>query len=62
MVFIVVIFRGAKEQTIKEQNLLAPQNNNIPAPPSPAPSSPLSAALNSSVKPHLHRIASLVKK
>lgn len=53
--------RGAKEQVLKEQsngNLVS--NTNI-SPPSPAPSSPL-AALNSSVKPHLNRIASLVKK
>ncbi|KAJ8917546.1 hypothetical protein NQ315_005595 [Exocentrus adspersus] len=53
-------YLGAKEQVIKEQNL-APTKNNNATPPSPAPSSPLSA-LNSSVKPHLHRIASLVKK
>jgi hypothetical protein len=53
-------YLGAKEQVFKEQTLAPSQNNNIP-PPSPAPSSPL-AALNSSMKPHLHRIASLVKK
>ncbi|XP_049822792.1 general transcriptional corepressor trfA-like isoform X2 [Aethina tumida] len=53
-------YLGAKEQVYKEQTLAPTQNNNI-SPPSPAPSSPL-AALNSSVKPHLHRIASLVKK
>ncbi|RZC39576.1 schwannomin-interacting protein 1-like, partial [Asbolus verrucosus] len=53
-------YLGAKEQVFKEQTLAPLQNNNIP-PPSPAPSSPL-AVLNSSMKPHLHRIASLVKK
>jgi len=56
-------YLGAKEQTLKEQNI-ATQNNNItPASTtlSSPPRSPL-AALNSSVKPHLHRIASLVKK
>ncbi|CAH0556421.1 unnamed protein product [Brassicogethes aeneus] len=53
-------YLGAKEQVFKEQNLAPTQNNNV-SPPSPAPSSPL-AALNSSVKPHLHRIANLVKK
>ncbi|XP_022918764.1 schwannomin-interacting protein 1 homolog [Onthophagus taurus] len=53
-------YLGAKEQSLKDQNQSTIQNNNIP-PPSPAPSSPL-AALNSSMKPHLHRIASLVKK
>lgn len=58
--FVIVIHRGAKEQSLKEQNQATTQNNNLP-PPSPAPSSPL-AALNSTVKPHLHRIASLVKK
>ncbi|XP_050510203.1 uncharacterized protein LOC114327075 [Diabrotica virgifera virgifera] len=52
-------YLGAKEQVLKEQNLPPTKNNNTP--PSPAPSSPLQA-LNSSVKPHLHRIASLVKK
>lgn len=54
----LLFFRGAKEQ-IKEKNVS--QNNNV-APPSPAPSSPLAAALNSSVKPHFNRIANLVKK
>ncbi|XP_018568822.1 general transcriptional corepressor trfA [Anoplophora glabripennis] len=53
-------YLGAKEQVLKEQTL-APTRNNNTTPPSPAPSSPLSA-LNSTVKPHLHRIASLVKK
>ncbi|KAI4464756.1 schwannomin interacting protein 1 [Holotrichia oblita] len=53
-------YLGAKEQSLKEQTQATTQNNNLP-PPSPAPSSPL-AALNSTVKPHLHRIASLVKK
>ncbi|XP_074029934.1 schwannomin interacting protein 1 isoform X2 [Leptinotarsa decemlineata] len=52
-------YLGAKEQVIKGQNLVPTKNNNTP--PSPAPSSPLSA-LNVSVRPHLHRIASLVKK
>ncbi|CAG9863025.1 unnamed protein product [Phyllotreta striolata] len=52
-------YLGAKEQVIKEQNLAPTTNNNTP--PSPAPSSPLQA-LNSTVKPHLHRIANLVKK
>lgn len=56
----MTIYRGAKEQSLKEQNLAPTQNNNA-APPTPAPSSPL-AALNSSVKPHLNRIANLVKK
>ncbi|KAJ8972578.1 hypothetical protein NQ314_000106 [Rhamnusium bicolor] len=54
-------YLGAKEQVIKEQNLAPTKQNNNITPPSPAPSSPLSV-LNSSVKPHLHRIASLVKK
>lgn len=58
-------FLGAKEQTIKEQSSLltsmptisvASTNNNNGS--STAPASPL-AALN--VRPHLHRIASLVK-
>ncbi|XP_060516873.1 schwannomin-interacting protein 1 homolog [Cylas formicarius] len=53
-------YLGAKEQVLKEQCISTPQNNNLP-PPSPAPSSPL-ATINSTVKPHLHRIASLVKK
>ncbi|XP_056639444.1 general transcriptional corepressor trfA [Diorhabda sublineata] len=52
-------YLGAKEQVIKEQIMLPSKNNNTP--PSPAPSSPLQS-LNSTVKPHLHRIASLVKK
>ncbi|CAH1102983.1 unnamed protein product [Psylliodes chrysocephalus] len=52
-------YLGAKEQVLKDQNLAPTRNNNTP--PSPAPPSPLQA-LNSTVKPHLHRIASLVKK
>ncbi|KAJ8977714.1 hypothetical protein NQ317_007262 [Molorchus minor] len=54
-------YLGAKEQNLREQNLTTTKHNNNLTPPSPAPASPLSA-LNSSVKPHLHRIASLVKK
>ncbi|KAK9872319.1 hypothetical protein WA026_017127 [Henosepilachna vigintioctopunctata] len=54
-------YLGAKEQTLKVQSgFTTPTPNNI-SPPSPAPPSPLTA-LNNSVKPHLHRIASLVKK
>lgn len=55
-------FLGDKEHRMKEQSVsnLSTSNNNI-SPPSPAPSSPL-ATLNNTVKPHLHRIASLVKK
>ncbi|KAH1001808.1 hypothetical protein HUJ04_005774 [Dendroctonus ponderosae] len=53
-------YLGAKEQVLKDQGPVpTPQNNNIP--PSPAPSSPLTS-LNNSVRPHLNRIASLVKK
>ncbi|KAK5646291.1 hypothetical protein RI129_004755 [Pyrocoelia pectoralis] len=55
-------YLGAKEQRIKEQHIT--QNNNITPLSttfSSPPRSPL-AALNSSVKPHLHRIANLVKK
>ncbi|XP_044743289.1 putative uncharacterized protein DDB_G0282133 [Chrysoperla carnea] len=50
-------YLGAKEQSVKEQKLITPPvvNNNIP-PPSPL------MAISSSMKPRLHRIASLVKK
>ncbi|XP_050295779.1 uncharacterized protein LOC126735738 [Anthonomus grandis grandis] len=55
-------YLGAKEQVLKEQQLApTPQNNNLLPPPSPAPSSPLTT-LNNTVRPHLNRIASLVKK
>ncbi|KAL1514282.1 hypothetical protein ABEB36_003563 [Hypothenemus hampei] len=54
-------YLGAKEQVAKEQNLApTPQNNNLTEPMS-ATSSPL-ASLNNTVRPHLNRIASLVKK
>ncbi|KAK4879728.1 hypothetical protein RN001_007874, partial [Aquatica leii] len=55
-------YLGAKEQTLKEQNIT--QNNNVTPASTTLPSPPRSplAALNSSVKPHLHRIANLVKK
>ncbi|XP_045470172.1 general transcriptional corepressor trfA isoform X2 [Harmonia axyridis] len=52
-------YLGAKEQILKDQT--GPVSNNNITPPSPAPPSPLTV-LNNSVKPHLHRIASLVKK
>ncbi|XP_044752738.1 general transcriptional corepressor trfA isoform X2 [Coccinella septempunctata] len=52
-------YLSAKEQILKDQT--GPASNNNATPPSPAPSSPLTV-LNNSVKPHLHRIASLVKK
>ncbi|CAG9769158.1 unnamed protein product [Ceutorhynchus assimilis] len=54
-------YLGAKEQVIKDQLAPTPQNNNLLPPPSPAPSSPLTT-LNNTVRPHLNRIASLVKK
>ncbi|KAF5274698.1 hypothetical protein FQA39_LY07090 [Lamprigera yunnana] len=54
-------YLGAKEQTIKEQNVTTQNNNIIPTTLISPQRSPL-AALNSSVKPHLHRIANLVKK
>lgn len=59
---MIYVVRGAKEQVLKEQILApTPQNNNLLPPPSPAPSSPLTT-LNNTVRPHLNRIASLVKK
>ncbi|CAH1117590.1 unnamed protein product [Phaedon cochleariae] len=53
-------YLGAKEQVNQDQNINSHSKNNN-TPPSPAPSSPLSA-INSTVKPHLNRIANLVKK
>ncbi|XP_031343872.1 uncharacterized protein PF11_0213 isoform X2 [Photinus pyralis] len=52
-------YLGAKEQRLKEKSII--QNNNITPFSTSPPRSPL-AALNSSVKPHLHRIANFVKK